>query len=149
MIIPINQDAVYALLSHILGAQQGSTCVFLHQPLRPGLKVERQTWGSRLLSVAADQIEIVPRHLTTKKPSEYLPYKLNGSGVAIGRTFAIMEANGVRFSGRLAKLAWAFLHIWYLMQNEDRLIIFMKWVWYYFTGTRGTRLIDRQTNAPR
>jgi len=58
VIIPVNQDAVYALLSHILGAQQGSTCVFLHQPLRAGLKVERQTWGARLLSVAADQIEI-------------------------------------------------------------------------------------------
>lgn len=58
VIIPINQDAVYALLSHILGAQPGSTCVFLHQPLRAGLKLERQTWGARLFSVAADQVEI-------------------------------------------------------------------------------------------
>jgi ABC-type sugar transport system substrate-binding protein len=58
VIIPINQDGVYALLSHILGAQPGSTCVFLHQPLRAGLRAERQAWGARLLSVAADQIEI-------------------------------------------------------------------------------------------
>jgi ABC-type sugar transport system substrate-binding protein len=58
VIIPINQDAVYALLSHILGAQPGSTCVFLHQPLRAGLKLEREAWGARLLSVAADQVEI-------------------------------------------------------------------------------------------
>jgi ABC-type sugar transport system substrate-binding protein len=58
VIIPINQDAVYALLSHILGAQPGSTCVLLHQPFRAGLRVERQNWGSRLLSVAADQVEI-------------------------------------------------------------------------------------------
>jgi ABC-type sugar transport system substrate-binding protein len=58
VIIPVNQDAVYALLSHILGAQPGSTCVFLHQPLRAGLRVERQEWGARLLSVAADQVEI-------------------------------------------------------------------------------------------
>ncbi|HEY6009310.1 MAG TPA: NAD(P)/FAD-dependent oxidoreductase [Geobacteraceae bacterium] len=71
-----------------------------------------------------------------------------GNMAAIGRTFAIMESAGVRLSGRIAKLAWAFLHIWYLMQNEDRLIIFMKWVWHYFTGTRGTRLIERQTNSP-
>jgi NADH dehydrogenase FAD-containing subunit len=69
-----------------------------------------------------------------------------GNMAAIGRTFAIMEAKGIRLSGRLAKLAWAFLHIWYLMQNEDRFIVFMKWVWHYFTGTRGTRLIERQTN---
>lgn len=58
VIIPINQDTVYGLLSHVLGAQPGSTCVFLHQPLRAGLRVERQTWGPRLLSFAADQIEI-------------------------------------------------------------------------------------------
>lgn len=58
VIIPINQDAAYALLSDILGAQPGSTCVFLHQPLRAGLKLERETWGPRLLSVAADQLEI-------------------------------------------------------------------------------------------
>jgi NADH dehydrogenase len=66
----------------------------------------------------------------------------------IGRTFAIMESDGVRISGRPAKLAWAFLHIWYLMQNDDRLIVFMKWAWQYFTGTRGTRLIERRANLP-
>jgi ABC-type sugar transport system substrate-binding protein len=58
VIIPVNQDAVYALLSRILGAQPGSTCVFLHQPLRAGLRLERQDWGLRLLSVSADQVEI-------------------------------------------------------------------------------------------
>jgi ABC-type sugar transport system substrate-binding protein len=58
VIIPINQDAVYALLGHVLRAQPGSTCVLLHQPLGAGLRVERQAWGARLLSVAADQVEI-------------------------------------------------------------------------------------------
>ena len=72
-------------------------------------------------------------------------YVDKGNMAAIGRTFAIMEARGMRLSGRLAKLAWAFLHIWYLMQSKDRLIVFVKWVWHYFTGTRGTRLIERQT----
>ena len=74
-------------------------------------------------------------------------YVDKGNMAAIGRTFAIMEARGMRLSGRLAKLAWAFLHIWYLMQSKDRLIVFVKWVWHYFTGTRGTRLIERQTKV--
>jgi NADH dehydrogenase len=76
-------------------------------------------------------------------------YVDKGSMAAIGRTFAIMEARGMRLSGRLAKLAWAFLHIWYLMQNKDKLIVFVKWVWHYFTGTRGTRLIERRSNVPK
>jgi NADH dehydrogenase len=69
-------------------------------------------------------------------------YHDKGNMATIGRTFAIMESNRVRISGRAAKLAWAFLHIWYLMQNEDKLAVFMKWSWHYFTRTRGTRLIE-------
>ncbi len=69
-------------------------------------------------------------------------YRDKGNMATIGRAFAIMESDGVRLSGRFAKLAWAFLHIWYLMQNEDKLVIFMKWMWNYFTRTRGTRLIS-------
>jgi NADH dehydrogenase len=61
----------------------------------------------------------------------------------ISRTYAIMESAGVRLSGPIAKLAWAFLHIWYLMQNEDKLIVFLKWTWHYLTGKRGTRLIEK------
>jgi hypothetical protein len=34
------------------------------------------------------------------------------------------------------------------MQNEDKLVVFMKWMWQYFTGTRGTRLIERGTKRP-
>jgi NADH dehydrogenase len=75
-------------------------------------------------------------------------YRDKGNMATIGRGFAIMQTDGVRFSGHLAKLAWAFLHIWYLMQNEDKLVVFMKWMWQYFTGTRGTRLIERGTKRP-
>jgi NADH dehydrogenase FAD-containing subunit len=75
-------------------------------------------------------------------------YHDKGNMATIGRTFAIMESNRVRLSGRLAKLAWAFLHIWYLMQNEDKLVVFLKWVWHYFTRTRGTRIIEGRTKSP-
>jgi ABC-type sugar transport system substrate-binding protein len=49
---------VYTLINQVLGAQPGSTCVLLHQPFGAGLRVERPRWGARLLSVAADQVEI-------------------------------------------------------------------------------------------
>jgi ABC-type sugar transport system substrate-binding protein len=58
VIIPVDQDAVYALLTQVLGAQPGATCVFLHQPLAAALRLERQAFGSRLFSVSADQLEI-------------------------------------------------------------------------------------------
>ena len=79
--------------------------------------------------------------LLDRPPLPPFVYFNKGNMATIGRAFAIIEAAGVRLSGRMAKIAWAFLHIWYLMPNDDRLIIFLKWVWNYFTGTRGTRLI--------
>ncbi|BCS52886.1 NAD(P)/FAD-dependent oxidoreductase [Geobacter sp. SVR] len=76
-------------------------------------------------------------------------YRDKGNMATIGRGFAIMESGRVRISGHFAKLAWAFLHIWYLMQNENRLIVFLKWTWHYFTRTRGTRLIERSGTPAR
>ena len=58
VIIPVDQDAVYALLTQILGTQPDATCVFLHQPIAAALRLERQAFGSRLFSVSADQVEI-------------------------------------------------------------------------------------------
>lgn len=92
--------------------------------------------------------EAILRRLQGRPAPPPFVYHDKGNMATIGRAFAIMEADGVRFSGRLAKLAWAFLHIWYLMQNEDKLVVFMKWSWHYFTRTRGTRLIEGGGNRP-
>jgi ABC-type sugar transport system substrate-binding protein len=58
IVIPINKDAVYTILSEIVKAHEDVTCVFLHQPLTRIHSSERQIYGSRLFSVAADQAEI-------------------------------------------------------------------------------------------
>jgi len=58
VVIPINKDAVYAILSGIVGTCQDATCVFLHQPLTRMLRSERELYEGRLFSVAADQKEI-------------------------------------------------------------------------------------------
>jgi ABC-type sugar transport system substrate-binding protein len=58
VVIPINQDAVYRIVSKILNAREGVTCVFLHQPLSPMMRAERETFRTRLFSIAADQVEI-------------------------------------------------------------------------------------------
>jgi NADH dehydrogenase len=84
--------------------------------------------------------------LLDRPPLPPFVYSDKGNMATIGRTFAIMETAGIRLSGRMAKLAWAFLHIWYLMHNDDRLVVFLKWVWHFFTGTRGTCLIEGRKN---
>jgi ABC-type sugar transport system substrate-binding protein len=58
VVIPVNQDAIYAILSEIVSDRDDVTCVFLHQPLTRMMRAERERYRGRLFSVAADQAEI-------------------------------------------------------------------------------------------
>jgi NADH dehydrogenase len=69
-------------------------------------------------------------------------YLDKGILATVARNYALLESGRFRLAGPIAKLAWAFVHILYLMQNEDRMIVFVKWVYAYFTRKRGTRIIE-------
>jgi NADH dehydrogenase len=68
-------------------------------------------------------------------------YKDKGNMAAIGRNFAVMEAGRFRLSGRLAFYAWAAIHIFFLVNLHDRVLVFLRWSWTYFTHQRMARLI--------
>jgi NADH dehydrogenase len=72
-------------------------------------------------------------------------YHDKGSMAVVGKDFALLEAPGIRMRGRLAWLVWAFLHIGVLPQIQNRLRVGVQWLWSYYTGQRGSRLI---TEAP-
>ena len=59
----------------------------------------------------------------------------------VGRNFAVLELGRLRLAGWLAWLLWATIHIAYLAQFNNRLLVFTQWVWSYFTWQRGSRLI--------
>lgn len=58
IVIPINKDGVYTILSQIVSAREDVTCVFLHQPLTRMHLSARDDHRGRLFSVTADQKEI-------------------------------------------------------------------------------------------
>jgi len=64
-----------------------------------------------------------------------------GSMAVVGKGFAVLEAGKVRISGILAWFAWAAIHIHFLAQSGLRIAVFLQWMWTYFTGQRGSRLI--------
>jgi NADH dehydrogenase len=59
----------------------------------------------------------------------------------IGRNFAILETGRLRLSGFVAWLAWAAIHIAFLPQAENKLMVFTQWAWSYVTKQHGSRLI--------
>jgi len=69
-------------------------------------------------------------------------YHDKGSMAVVGKNFALLEAPGVRLSGLLAWLVWAFIHIGFLPQIQNRLRVGVQWLWSYSTGQRSSRLIN-------
>ena len=66
----------------------------------------------------------------------------------IGRGAAVADLGWVRFRGYLAWLAWLFIHLLYLIEFENRLLVLVQWAWNYFTRNRGARLITGPSPLP-
>lgn len=75
------------------------------------------------------------------KPFHYLD---KGSLATIGRNSAVAQIGPLQFSGILAWLAWLFIHLLYIVEFENRLLIVVQWAYDYFTYNRGARLITGQ-----
>ena len=54
-----------------------------------------------------------------------------------------------KFSGYFAFVLWAGLHIFFLIGFRRKLTTFIEWIWSYFFGTRGVRLITGDKRLPR
>jgi NADH:ubiquinone reductase (H+-translocating) len=64
-----------------------------------------------------------------------------GSLSVIGRHSAVADFGKIKLSGFLAWLIWVFVHIYYLIEFDSKLVVFIQWTWSYFTRKRGARLI--------
>src|SRR5260221_555814 len=67
-----------------------------------------------------------------------------GNMAVVGKGFAVLESGKVQVSGFGAWLTWAAVHLQFLPTSNLRLAVFLQWVWTYFTGQRGSRLIVNQ-----
>ena len=54
---------------------------------------------------------------------------------------AVAEVWNLRFGGLAAWLLWAFIHIFYLIRFENKLLVMTRWMWDYWSRRRGARLI--------
>jgi len=75
------------------------------------------------------------------KPHRPYRYVNKGMLATIGRSAAVADFGWVRFGGYPAWLLWLFVHLMYLVEFENRLLVFVQWAYNYFTRKRGARLI--------
>jgi NADH:quinone reductase (non-electrogenic) len=74
-------------------------------------------------------------------------YHDKGNLATIGRGAAVADIRGIRLSGFVAWLTWLFVHLWYLIGFQNRLLVFIQWSISFFTRGRGARLITAQADA--
>jgi NADH dehydrogenase len=75
------------------------------------------------------------------RPVKAFRYFNKGSLAVIGRRAGVAEFGPLRFHGVIAWLLWLFVHLMYLVQFRNRLIVFIRWGFQYVTFDRGARLI--------
>jgi NADH dehydrogenase len=68
-------------------------------------------------------------------------YKDHGMMATIGRASAVADLGWLRLSGLPAWLAWLFIHILYLIEFENRVLVLVQWASNYVTRNRSARLI--------
>jgi NADH:ubiquinone reductase (H+-translocating) len=76
----------------------------------------------------------------TPKPFHYFD---KGNLATIGRNKAVADFGFLHVAGFPAWLLWVFVHLMYLVEFENRLLVFVQWVYDYFTRNRGARLITK------
>jgi NADH dehydrogenase len=64
-----------------------------------------------------------------------------GSLATIGRARAVADIRGLKISGFFAWATWLLVHIYYLIGFENRIVVLVRWAYYFFTRGRGGRLI--------
>jgi NADH dehydrogenase len=71
-----------------------------------------------------------------------------GNLAVIGRASAVAEIGPLHMSGLLAWLTWVFVHLMYLVEFSNRVLVFVQWGFLYLTFNRGARLITG-SDSPR
>jgi NADH dehydrogenase len=79
------------------------------------------------------------------RPVRPFRYVNKGELATIGRAAAVANFGRLRFSGYPAWLLWLFVHLMYLVEFENRVLVFFQWAWNYVTWNRGARLIAHGT----
>ncbi|HQS24949.1 MAG: FAD-dependent oxidoreductase [Sphingobacteriia bacterium 24-36-13] len=101
----------------------------------------------QLANVAINQAKNLAKNLkrqANNTPQKEFEYTDLGSMATIGRNKAVVDLPFYHFKGYFAWLVWMFLHLMLILSVRNKLIIFINWVWAYFTKDTSLRLILNQ-----
>jgi NADH:ubiquinone reductase (H+-translocating) len=75
------------------------------------------------------------------RATPHFRYKDRGNIATIGRGAAVAAIGRFRLSGWLAWQLWLYVHLTYLVEVENRVLVFVQWLWNFITRNRSALLI--------
>jgi NADH:ubiquinone reductase (H+-translocating) len=85
--------------------------------------------------------KLIKKRIAGGSPPPAFSYFDKGNMAVVGKGFAVLQSGKVQVSGLTAWIAWAGVHLQFLATSSLRLTVFLQWIWTYFTGQRGDRMI--------
>jgi len=79
--------------------------------------------------------------ITKKQNLKPFKYKNKGNMATIGRHKAVVDLPFYSFGGYLAWYIWMFIHLMALVGFRNRFMVFINWMWNYFSYDRALRII--------
>jgi NADH dehydrogenase len=97
-----------------------------------------------LAPVAMQQGHYAAKAVLARLQGQTVPafrYRDKGNLATIGRARAVADLHLVRLGGFPAWVTWLVVHLWYLVGFQNRLLVFIRWSFSFFTRGRGARII--------
>jgi len=83
----------------------------------------------------------IKSRIENKKAEAAFHYFNKGDMAVIGRAAAVANIFGFHLSGFIAWFTWLFIHLIYIVEFQNRVMVFIQWGFEYLTFSRGARLI--------
>ena len=99
-----------------------------------------------LAPVAMQEGAYVAKHILGRTDRPFR-YRDKGQLAVIGRNAAVCDLGRARFSGFPAWVIWVFVHIGYLIEFDNKVLVMVQWAFAYITRNRGARLITGKPEA--
>lgn len=81
------------------------------------------------------------KHMLNNQPLIPFRYKNLGTMATVGRNKAVVELPKRKFGGFFAWVVWMLVHLRSILGIKNKWVVFMNWVWNYFTYNLSLRLI--------
>jgi len=106
------------------------------------------------MQMGAHAAKIISGEIRQGKPPEAgvrdrFHYWDKGSMATIGRSKAVAMVGRLQFSGFIAWFLWLFIHLLFLVDLKNKVIVFIKWIFSYITYVRGARIFSLRQGEPK